>query len=116
METIYFDEAGNTGQDLLNKEQNVFVLASVHFNEKELRVFQEIFKSHNEIHFKKLKETKFGRERILEFINHNLISEDRIICSVSNKEYVVVAQIVDLLIETVYHERGIDIYQFGENL
>ena len=58
METIYFDEAGNTGQDLLNKEQNAFVLASVHFNEKELRVFQEIFKSHNEIHFKKLKEKR----------------------------------------------------------
>ena len=32
---VYFDESGNTGQDMLNKDQKVFVLASVDFNEEE---------------------------------------------------------------------------------
>ena len=32
---IYFDESGNTGQDLINLEQPVYVLTSVKFNDIE---------------------------------------------------------------------------------
>lgn len=38
--TIYFDESGNTGQDMLNKDQKVFVLASVNFNEDQQNILK----------------------------------------------------------------------------
>lgn len=113
---VGFDEAGNTGQDLLNKDQRAFVLSSVRFDNSEIDTLLNLFKSSNEIHFKNLKNSKYGREKILEFINHDLITENNIICSVSDKEYVVVAQIVDQLIETVFYKSGIDIYKYGTNL
>lgn len=114
--TIYFDESGNTGQDLLNSEQKVFALASVRFDNSELEILKSVLKFKGELHFKNLKNTKYGRDLIIKFINHELITEDNIICSVSNKEYVVVAQIVDQLIETYLINNGIDIYKFGVNL
>jgi len=114
--TISFDESGNTGQDLLNKDQKAFVLASVCFADEETDKLQTIFKDCAEIHFKNLRKSKAGREQILEFINHELITEQNIMCSISNKEYVVVAQIIDQLVETFLHKNNIDIYQYGLNL
>lgn len=114
--TISFDESGNTGQDLLNKDQKVFVLSSVRFDNVEIETLTSLFKTASEIHFKNLKNSQYGRDKIIEFINHELITENNIICSVSNKEYVVVAQIVDQLIETFFHKKGVDIYQYGTNL
>jgi hypothetical protein len=113
---ISFDESGNTGQDLLNKDQRAFVLSSVCFDNSEIDILSTLFKTPNEIHFKNLKNSKNGREKIIEFVNHDLITEGNIISSVSNKEYVVVAQVVDQLIETVFYKFGIDIYQYGTNL
>ena len=113
---LSFDESGNTGQDLRNKDQKAFVLASVRFDPKEVEKLNAIFTGSQEIHFKNLKKSKIGREQILEFINHELITEESILCSVSDKEYVVVAQIIDQLGETVLHKNNIDIYQFGLNL
>ena len=45
--TIFIDEAGNTGSDILNTDQPYFVLSAVHFNNKEL---QQI---HIDIHYDK---------------------------------------------------------------
>lgn len=114
--TISIDEAGNTGQDLLNSDQKAFVLASVKFEESELKKLVSIFNSNSEIHFVKLKNSQEGRKQILEFINHDLITENNIIISTCHKEYAVVANIVDKLIETVYYYQDIDIYRFGNNI
>lgn len=113
---IYFDEAGNTGQDLLNKDQPAFVLASNNFNPVEARELASLFKQDNELHFKKLKNSENGRRSIIKFLNHDLISEKNIICYISNKQYVAIAQIVDQLIETFYYEHNIDIYVYGYNI
>ncbi|MDP4183781.1 MAG: DUF3800 domain-containing protein [Bacteroidota bacterium] len=116
MNLISFDESGNTGQNLLNKEQKAFVLASVRFDQKEVDELKAIFIGSKEIHFRNLKRSKIGREQILEFINHKSITEENILCFVSDKEYVVVAQIIDQLVETVLHKNNVDIYHFGLNL
>ena len=72
--TIYFDESGNTGQDMLNKEQKVFVLASVNYDNQELEKIKNIFNINEEVHFKKLKNSSIGRKKIISFLNHELIS------------------------------------------
>ncbi len=113
---IYFDEAGNTGQDMLNKDQRVFVLASVDFNEEEQKTLMKIFDTENEIHFKNLKKSNTGRKKIIEFLNHSLINENHVKIYIVHKEFNVAGQITDLLIETVMHQNGYDLYQHGRNI
>tara|TARA_R110000868_G_scaffold400968_1_gene676223 strand:+ start:240 stop:1313 length:1074 start_codon:yes stop_codon:yes gene_type:complete len=114
--TIYFDESGNTGQDMLNQDQKVFVLASVNYNDDEQETLKKIFKVDYEIHFKNLKNSNAGRKKIIEFLNHDLIKEDHIIVYTTHKEFNVAAQITDILIEHVMHHNGFDLYQHGRNI
>lgn len=113
---IYIDEAGNTGQDLLNEDQKVFILASNNFSTEEAAILSSLFPTTSEIHFKNLKNSEQGRKAILDFINHPLITEKNIHCSTVHKEYTTVAQIVDQLIEPVLYRAGIDLYQYGQNI
>lgn len=113
---IYFDESGNTGQDMLNNEQKVFVLGSVSFNYDELNELKSIFNTNDEVHFKKLKNSSEGRKKIITFLNHNLINEQNIFFYVVHKEFNVCGQITDLLIETVMHEKGYDLYKYGRHI
>ena len=113
---IYIDEAGNTGQDLMNLDQIVFVLASNNFSADEINTLASLFEDKTELHFKKLKDSDKGRNSIIQFLNHPLINEERIICSTIHKEYATVAQIVDQIIEPVLYDNNIDIYQYGQNI
>ncbi len=113
---IYFDESGNTGQDMLNEDQKVFVLASVDFNEDEQKILADIFDTGHEIHFKNFKKSSKGRKKILEFLNHSLIDESHIMVYTAHKEFNVAGQITDILIETVMHHNGLDLYQHGRNI
>lgn len=114
--TISFDESGNTGQDLLNKDQGAFILSSSNFNDNEIEILSNIFDTDDEIHFKKLKKNTKGRKQIIEFINHPLISEKNIISSISHKEFVVYGQIIDKLLEPTLYHKNIDIYKGGKNI
>lgn len=116
MNKIYFDEAGNTGADLLNKDQNVFVLCSNNFTKEETNEFMKLFTNEKELHFVKLKNSESGRKSIINFLNHPLISEDRIILYAADKEFVVIAQIVSQLIETFYHKNGMDLHRDNNNI
>ena len=114
--SISFDEAGNTGQDLLNEEQKVFVLASNNFSADDVTILKALFPQSKELHFKKLKDSSEGRKAILAFLNHELISEKSINIFTADKRYVVVGQIVDKLVETVYFAKGYDLYRNGGNI
>lgn len=113
---IYIDESGNTGQDLLNQDQKVFILSSNNFNESEINELKGIFNDCDELHFVKLKNSEKGRKAIIQFLNHKLITEKNIISVVAHKEIIAVGQIVDQLIEPVLFDNGIDIYKYGENI
>lgn len=115
-ENIHIDEAGNTGQDLLNKDQKVFVLASNNFSATEFEALISLFENKTELHFKDLKNSDKGRQSIIQFLNHPLITERNIICVAIHKEFATVGQIVDQIIEPVLFEEGIDIYKYGENI
>lgn len=113
---IYIDESGNTGQDLLNQDQKVFILSSNNFNESEINELKALFIDCNELHFVDLKKSEKGRKAIIEFLNHRLITENNIISVVAHKEIMVAGQIVDQLIEPVLFDNEIDIYKYGENI
>jgi hypothetical protein len=114
--TIYFDESGNTGQDMLNQDQKVFVLASVNYNEEEQQEIKKSFEIDGELHFKNLKNSGVGRRKILGFLNSKWIDEKFIILSYANKQFATCGQVIDLLVETVLHHKGYDIYLHGRHI
>lgn len=116
MKKIYFDESGNTGADLLNREQKAFILCSNIYTEDECNELLNLFDSNDELHFVKLKKSQKGRESVIKLLNHSLINESKIAIYVAHKELATVAQIVDQLIEPVLYDIGTDIYKYGVNI
>jgi hypothetical protein len=115
---IAFDEAGNTGADLLRTEQPVFALASVSLSRSEadeilagLRTAQT-----RETKFSQLRKSEAGRRRLLNFLSSPQLTSDRIITTFVHKKFMVVAKIVDLLTETLAHESGVDLHKDGANI
>lgn len=114
---IYFDEAGNSGQNLLDKNQPVFVVASINFSLDETKeILSYINTDSSEIHFNRLR--KYGKyhSQILNSLNHELITSERVKVIYYDKRFALIAHIVDQLIEPVFHHRGIDLYKKGLNL
>jgi len=116
---IYFDEAGNTGANLLDKDQPTYLLLSHNYTKTQAKkILSPLLEISNasELHFKQLKKYTKSRKAILSCINHPLVQKDRVFQYVAHKEFMVVIQIVDQLIEHVFYKRGIDIYKGGLNI
>lgn len=115
MNTIYFDESGNTGPNLLDKSQTIYSLASHNYTLEETQELLSIipFKG-DEIHFVKVK--RRYKESLLELFNHELISDSRIKYSVSHKKFELICRLVDNMMEPVFYGMGIDIYKGGHHV
>jgi hypothetical protein len=118
MRLIAFDESGNTGADLLNQQQRVFVLASTDLTIEESEELLSLVKTRQapEAKFSRLRKSNAGQHRIIRFLQRSGELKDRIKTSFFHKEYMVVTKIVDLLIETIAHRDGIDLYKDGANI
>ena len=116
--TIYLDESGNTGSNLLDQDQPVFSLASCSFTEKEAQLLSDLVgsQSEHEIHFKRLKRRKPGQDGIIRLMKHALISPDNIKVNIFHKRFMITSKIVDTLIEHMLHMRGEDLYINGQNI
>ncbi len=116
--TIYLDESGNTGSNLLDQDQPVFSLASCSFTEKEAQLLSDLVgsKSEHEIHFKRLKRRKPGQDGIIRLMKHALITPDNIKVNIFHKRFMITSKIVDTLIEYMLHTRGEDLYINGKNI
>lgn len=89
--TIYIDESGNTGSDLLNKQQPVFTTASCDFTDEEARYLLSKLPSSNadEVHFKRLRKTASGQNAIVELLSDELINLERVEVQLTHKEFMV---------------------------
>ncbi len=118
MTEIAFDESGNTGADLINQDQPVFTLASVQISQEKADSVVEELRSHQsrEAKFTNLKKRKSGRDRILNVLASELLEQESICVTFIHKRYMIVSKIVDLLIETVANDFGVDIYENGGNI
>ncbi|KJS05463.1 MAG: hypothetical protein VR77_08440 [Flavobacteriales bacterium BRH_c54] len=114
---IAFDESGNTGPDLLDKEQPVFVLASVKLTTKQANELKSIFKTNSsELKFNRLKKYFKYHEQIIEFLNHDIISKETVALALFHKEYCICVHTIDRLVETLAYRDGLDLYENGQNL
>jgi hypothetical protein len=115
---VAFDESGNTGSNLLDESQPVFVLASVYFSKEECEEIRSIVSPGGkmEMHFIDLKRRESGRKKIDDFLNSPLLTQERVKIFIVHKNFMIITKIVDLLIETLAYRDGLDLYEQGANI
>lgn len=114
---IYVDEAGNTGSNILNKDQKYFVLSAVSFTKEELDLIKNKINYSKELHFVKMKKSNEGRQIIKALLQHPLMDKNHITYEFVDKDFCTYAQITDMLIEpVVYYVIGEDLYKKKGNI
>ena len=113
-QTVAFDESGNSGANLLDSEQPVFVLASVHVSDDEAANL--IDPKSDEIKFSKLRRSAIGRRKILEILDSKSLNDEQILVSGFHKPFMIITKMVDLLIEPMLYDSGIDLCERGANI
>jgi hypothetical protein len=113
---IAFDEAGNTGQNLLDPSQPVFILASLYLTDSETSVICNLVDNSDELHFKKLRHSFDGRNRIIDILRSPLLNQNNLKVTLIDKPFMVTTKIVDLLIESLAYRDGFDLYERGGNI
>lgn len=116
--TIYLDESGNTGHNIVDEDQPIFTLAGCKYSTKEAEKLLGLTgsKSPLEAHFKNLKRRKSGQDGIVRLMSHTLINCDRVKVELFHKNFLVTTKIVDILIEHMMHLNGHDLYRNGANI
>ena len=113
--SVGFDESGNTGPDLLNRDQPVFALASVALSEADAAKLLGSCVG-TEHHSVSLRQSREGRERMLKVLNSDALGPSTVKVAVMHKPFMVTTKIVDLLIEPIAAGVGLDLYQQGMHL
>ncbi len=103
---VAFDESGNTGPDLLNEVQPIFALASVRMDAELARRLIAPMAEDGEAKFSQLRKDPEGQERLLAFLTSEELTPARARVSIFHKPYMVVAKMVDFLMEPGFFKRG----------
>jgi hypothetical protein len=113
--TVAFDEAGNTGQNLLDPVQPVFVSAGVLLSEDDIRGLREELEwgEDEELHFKVLKRSRRGIERIVRLFDSPAITDRSVKSFAIHKPYMITTKVIDILMEELAHRHGVDLYRDG---
>lgn len=117
MPTIFLDESGHTGEDLLNADQPCLVLASLCLSETDCQRLKAAFFGEfaaAELKFVRVASGRRYQDGLIEFLEE-LAHLDVVKGAICNKRYALVAKLVDLLIEPVAVTTGFDLYQEGQN-
>lgn len=116
---LYFDEAGYTGPDLTNNKQPYFTLTSVRMTDDEvIRMKKDIDYCEwgKELHFKSMYTNPQGRAMLDRIFNHPLMDAKHVLPSFAYKRYCIYANIVNILVEPLYYNNGINLYEGAKNL
>ena len=119
MSTIFLDESGYTGQDLLNPEQPIFTLASLNLSESDCKELKDRFFSKvqsTELKYSSLSRKPRQQQMILDFLKELSTKPELIKVLVAHKQFVLLTKMVEMLFEPVCYEEGIDLYDRGGNL
>lgn len=115
---IFCDESGHTGANLLDKTQPYFVFASNDFDDETAARFLNIVKTEQavEAKFKKLKKSSPGRKKLITLFRDKDFCDKHLVLTIYEKEFYVITKLVDLVVESILHNLGVDLYQGKMNL
>ena len=117
--TIYLDETGYTGQDLLNPDQPILVAASTNIaDDVAAALVQECFPN---VQAQELKHSRLcmrnrGQDQIIRLLRSIQQRADDFAVSVAHKEYVLVGLLIDFWVEPALYADGINLYERGANM
>ncbi|MEQ6886229.1 DUF3800 domain-containing protein [Salicola sp. Rm-C-2C1-2] len=118
IQVVAFDESGNTGSDLLNADQPVFCLASTSLSSSDADEILYAVRTAqaSEVKYSRLKRSASGRGKILKLLADERLDGSNVKTTFYHKRFMVVTKVVDLLVETLAHRDGIDLYKDGANI
>ena len=118
MSIIYYDESGNSGEKLTDKDQPFFVLASNDFSKAEaIALLDHVSLNQSfEPKFSNLKKTASGVKKLTQLFADPRLNKTRVVIDVFHKRFMVITKMVDLIAETVIHNIGGDLFQQGANI
>ncbi|MEY2487124.1 MAG: hypothetical protein QOH39_2772 [Verrucomicrobiota bacterium] len=110
---VTFDECGYTGQHLLDKEQPVFVLASVSFEDAAAADLLGPFavRRQGEFKYAKVKRATRDQPMILSVLDDPRLNSQTCKAYIIHKPFMLVSKLVDEIFETLAHEHGLDLYE-----
>lgn len=116
VKTIYFDESGYTGPDLLNPDQPFFCVVSTDIEEGTAEeILKRSFPKYRgqEFKFKSIWKRPTNKNFFPSFVKELLKHEGRIYSRLDDKQFVVLTKLVDFLIEPIFTNAGYDFYANG---
>ena len=112
--TIYFDESGNTGPNLLDPQQKFFSIGSTDLTELESHtILQKHFPRHigTDIKFKKLFRDEANHGDLIQFAHTVGQQPERFFSYLMDKKFALLCRLIDWLVEPLFHEQGYDWYK-----
>jgi hypothetical protein len=107
---VAFDESGHSGDHLLDPEQPIYALASVHLDrDATIEVIDRVRPPQlSELKYGRLKNSSAGRAAILEVLHAPIITTASARVYPAHKPFMLAAKLFDNLIEPWYWERGVE--------
>jgi hypothetical protein len=118
MKRVFFDESGNTGQNLIDEADPIFVLASCSLQaDQEQEAFSHLqqFKG-PELKFSRLRKNPAGQRAVLAFLGSASVTSHTAAAVVFHKPFMVVTKYCDLVLEPSFRKAGADFYARGANI
>lgn len=115
---VAFDESGNTRGNLMDRGQPVAVVASVHLTREDAAMCLATLRSvtrqapTSEIHFRGLK-SRTARRGIEALLTSDLLTPRSVRVVLAHKPFAAVCKLVDLTVEPMLYEAGINAYADG---
>lgn len=116
VKTIYFDESGFTGNNLLDMKQPIFTISSTDISPNDAKkILQNSFPTYmgEEFKFKNIWKSSRGKTQLIDFAKTVCDLGDSTFTWVIDKKFAVLTKLVDHLIEPVIHDAGYDFYSDG---
>ena len=117
--TIYFDESGFTGSNLLDGEQPYFAVASTVMEPEDAAdILRESFPHYQgqEFKFSNIWRSRRNRNRLPEFVRNIGSSPEHVFVWWVDKKFAVLCKIIDFLVEPIMTNAGYDFYGEGFSL
>jgi Protein of unknown function (DUF3800) len=111
---VSFDESGNSGQNLLDAAQPIFVLCSLDVAESVARDIVDRHRGESEeLKFSSLRKSPAGQSVVQAVIDEEAITPDTVFLSMALKPWMIAGKFVDLLVEPYFYARGLNMYAAG---
>jgi hypothetical protein len=119
MSSIYLDESGFTGTDLLSIEQPYFVVSSLVLDDATIAAWLPVLTQATraaEPKFSQMVKSPRGRAGIITFCQLLDQNQLKMRFQLVNKRYALLGKLLDCVVEPFYYEHGRDFYFEGHNL